>query len=245
MGPFAYSAGYKGINYTEIGRINMISVAIDGPAGAGKSTIARAAAAQLGFIYVDTGALYRSIGLFAVQKKIDFAQKNDIIALLGQIDVELTFVDGEQRVLLCGEDVSDEIRSPEVSMAASVVSAIPEVRSFLFDLQKDMAKHNNVVMDGRDIGTVVLPKAQVKIFLTASPEVRAKRRCLELEQKGERVSYEDVLADIRQRDYNDTHREIAPLKQAEDAVLVDTSELTLEESVQTLTGLIRSRLERE
>lgn len=223
----------------------MISVAIDGPAGAGKSTIARAAAAQLGFIYVDTGALYRSIGLFAVQKKIDFAQKNDIIALLGQIDVELTFVDGEQRVLLCGEDVSDEIRSPEVSMAASVVSAIPEVRSFLFDLQKDMAKHNNVVMDGRDIGTVVLPKAQVKIFLTASPEVRAKRRCLELEQKGERVSYEDVLADIRQRDYNDTHREIAPLRQAEDAVLVDTSELTLEESVQTLTGLIRSRLERE
>lgn len=223
----------------------MISVAIDGPAGAGKSTIARAAAAQLGFIYVDTGALYRSIGLFAVQKKIDFAQKNDIIALLGQIDVELTFVDGEQRVLLCGEDVSDEIRSPEVSMAASVVSAIPEVRSFLFDLQKDMAKHNNVVMDGRDIGTVVLPKAQVKIFLTASPEVRAKRRCLELEQKGKRVSYEDVLADIRQRDYNDTHREIAPLKQAEDAVLVDTSELTLEESVQTLTGLIRSRLERE
>lgn len=130
-------------------------------------------------------------------------------------------------------------------MAASAVSAIPEVRSFLFDLQKDMAKHNNVVMDGRDIGTVVLPDAQVKIFLTASPEVRAKRRCLELEQKGERVSYEDVLADIRQRDYNDTHREIAPLKQAEDAVLVDTSALTLEESVQTLTGLIRSRLERE
>lgn len=223
----------------------MISVAIDGPAGAGKSTIARAAAAQLGFIYVDTGALYRSIGLFVLQKKIDFAQKNDIIALLGQINVNLTFVDGEQRVLLCGEDVSDEIRSPEVSMAASAVSAIPEVRSFLFDLQKDMAKHNNVVMDGRDIGTVVLPDAQVKIFLTASPEVRAKRRCLELEQKGERVSYEDVLADIRQRDYNDTHREIAPLKQAEDAVLVDTSALTLEESVQTLTGLIRSRLERE
>lgn len=223
----------------------MISVAIDGPAGAGKSTIARAAAAQLGFIYVDTGALYRSIGLFVLQKKIDFAQKNDIIALLGQINVNLTFVDGEQRVLLCGEDVSDEIRSPEVSMAASAVSAIPEVRSFLFGLQKDMAKHNNVVMDGRDIGTVVLPDAQVKIFLTASPEVRAKRRCLELEQKGERVSYEDVLADIRQRDYNDTHREIAPLKQAEDAVLVDTSELTLEESVQTLTGLIRSRLERE
>ena len=223
----------------------MISVAIDGPAGAGKSTIARAAAAQLGFIYVDTGALYRSIGLFVLQKKIDFAQKNDIIALLGQINVNLTFVDGEQRVLLCGEDVSDEIRSPEVSMAASAVSAIPEVRSFLFGLQKDMAKHNNVVMDGRDIGTVVLPDAQVKIFLTASPEVRAKRRCLELEQKGERVSYEDVLADIRQRDYNDTHREIAPLKQADDAVLVDTSELTLEESVQTLTGLIRSRLERE
>lgn len=223
----------------------MISVAIDGPAGAGKSTIARAAAAQLGFIYVDTGALYRSIGLFVLQKKIDFAQKNDIIALLRQINVNLTFVDGEQRVLLCGEDVSDEIRSPEVSMAASAVSAIPEVRSFLFGLQKDMAKHNNVVMDGRDIGTVVLPDAQVKIFLTASPEVRAKRRCLELEQKGERVSYEDVLADIRQRDYNDTHREIAPLKQAEDAVLVDTSELTLEESVQTLTGLIRSRLERE
>ena len=130
-------------------------------------------------------------------------------------------------------------------MAASAVSAIPEVRSFWFDLQKDMAKHNNDVMDGRDIGTVVLPDAQVKIFLTASPEVRAKRRCLELEQKGERVSYEDVLADIRQRDYNDTHREIAPLKQAEDAVLVDTSALTLEESVQTLTGLIRSRLERE
>lgn len=220
----------------------MISIAIDGPAGAGKSTIARAAAAQLGFIYVDTGALYRAIGLFAQQKKIDFADKNAIIALLGHLRVELAFADGEQRVLLCGEDVSDKIRTPEVSMAASAVSAIPEVRAFLFDLQKDMARHNNVVMDGRDIGTVVLPQADVKIFLTASAEVRARRRCLELEQKGTPAPYQDVLEDIKKRDYNDSHRAAAPLKQADDAVLVDTSDLTLEESISGLVGLIRQKL---
>lgn len=220
----------------------MISVAIDGPAGAGKSTISRRAAKEIGFLYVDTGALYRAIGLYALRHRVDMDEKRAVDEMLKAIQVELAFVEGEQRVLLCGEDVSSKIRTPEVSMAASRVSAIPEVRAFLFDLQKEMARTHNVVMDGRDIGTVVLPDAQVKIFLTASPEERARRRHAEMLEKGQTADYGAVLEDIRRRDYQDSHRAIAPLVPAENAVLVDTTGNTLEQSVQQLTNIIKERL---
>lgn len=220
----------------------MISVAIDGPAGAGKSTISRRAAKEIGFLYVDTGALYRAIGLYALRHRVDMDEKRAVDEMLKAIQVELAFVEGEQRVLLCGEDVSSKIRTPEVSMAASRVSAIPEVRAFLFGLQKEMARTHNVVMDGRDIGTVVLPDAQVKIFLTASPEERARRRHAEMLEKGQTADYEAVLEDIRRRDYQDSHRAIAPLVPAENAVLVDTTGNTLEQSVQQLTNIIKERL---
>lgn len=217
-----------------------IAVAIDGPAGAGKSTIARAAASSLGFIYVDTGALYRSIGLNALRKGVDLADTKAIENSLEGMKVELSFDEqGAQIVLLNGEDVSSLIRTPEVSMSASKVSAVPAVRAFLLDLQRNMAKTQSVIMDGRDIGTVVLPDAEVKIFLTASPEIRAKRRFDELIQKGQDVKYEDVLADVIERDYNDSHREIAPLKPAEDSVLADTSGLTLEESIELIINIIK------
>lgn len=217
-----------------------IAVAIDGPAGAGKSTIARAAAKELGFIYVDTGALYRSIGLNALRKGVDLADTNAIEKSLEGMKVELSFdSQGAQIVLLNGEDVSSLIRTPEVSMSASKVSAVPAVRAFLLDLQRNMAKTQSVIMDGRDIGTVVLPNAEVKIFLTASPEIRAKRRFDELIEKGQEVKYEDVLADVIERDYNDSHREIAPLKPAEDSKFADTSGLTLEESINLIINIIK------
>ena len=217
-----------------------IAVAIDGPAGAGKSTIARAAAKALGFIYVDTGALYRSIGLNAIRNGVDLADANAIENSLEGMKVELAFdAQGAQIVLLNGEDVSSLIRTPEVSMSASKVSAVPKVRAFLLDLQCNMAKTQSVIMDGRDIGTVVLPNADVKIFLTASPEIRAKRRYDELIEKGQEVKYEDVLADVIERDYNDSHREIAPLKPAEDSKLADTSGLTLEESIELIINIIK------
>lgn len=217
-----------------------IAVAIDGPAGAGKSTIARAAASELGFIYVDTGALYRSIGLNALRSGIDLADTKAIEDSLHDLKVELAFdAQGAQIVLLNGEDVSSLIRTPEVSMSASKVSAVPAVRAFLLDLQRNMAKTQSVIMDGRDIGTVVLPDAEVKIFLTASPEIRAKRRYDELLEKGQDVKYEDVLADVIERDYNDSHREIAPLKPAEDSKLADTSGLTLEESISLIINIIK------
>lgn len=217
-----------------------IAVAIDGPAGAGKSTIARAAASALGFIYVDTGALYRSIGLNALRNGIDLADAKAIEDSLNGLVVELAFdAQGAQVVLLNGEDVSSLIRTPEVSMSASKVSAVPAVRAFLLDLQRYMAKTQSVIMDGRDIGTVVLPDAEVKIFLTASPEIRAKRRFDELVEKGQEVKYEDVLADVIERDYNDSHREIAPLKPAEDSKLADTSGLTLEESISLIINIIK------
>lgn len=217
-----------------------INVAIDGPAGAGKSTIARAASKELGYIYIDTGALYRTVGLNAIRLGVDI-QNDDAVAstLTDGLCVELKFVDGEQRMFLNGEDVSAEIRTPEASMAASRVSAVPAVRKYLFDLQKNLAKTNNCIMDGRDIGTVVLPDADVKIFLTASPEARATRRYKELLEKGMEASYDDVLADMVKRDYDDSHRAIAPLKQADDAVLCDTSELTLEQSVKLIIDTIK------
>ena len=219
----------------------MFNVAIDGPAGAGKSTIAKAAAKELGFIYVDTGALYRAIAYNAVTKGvIDDTQK--IIDMLTDTNVELKYVDGVQAVYLNGDDVSAYIRTPEISMGASKVSAIPQVREFLLNLQRDIAQKNNVIMDGRDIATVVLPNANVKIFLFASPECRAQRRYKELMEKGEDVTLEDVLADVNQRDYQDSHREIAPLKPSEDSVMADTSKLTLEESIQLIINIIKERI---
>lgn len=222
----------------------MINVAIDGPSGAGKSTIARAAAAKLGYMYIDTGALYRTIGLNALRKKVDLSSAEAIAATLGgELKVELKFEDGVQKMYLCGEDVSDDIRTPEASMAASKVSAVPAVRAYLFDLQKNIAKNNNCIMDGRDIGTVVLPDAQVKIFLTASPEARAQRRYKELIQKGMDVRYEDVLFDINKRDKDDSSRAIAPLKKADDAVLCDTSDIDLPMSIDLVIRTIKNALE--
>lgn len=220
----------------------MINIAIDGPAGAGKSTIARQLAAGLGYIYVDTGALYRAVGVNAVRKGADTKDVQQVTATLGSADVSLRFVEGEQRVFLGDEDVSLAIRTPEASMAASNVSAIPAVREFLFDLQRDIAAKNNCIMDGRDIGTVVLPNAQVKIFLTASAEVRAKRRYDELLAKGMQADYKQVLDEMVQRDYQDSHRAIAPLKQADDAVLVDTSDMNLEQVLNTLNKIVKEKM---
>lgn len=223
--------------------MSIINVAIDGPAGAGKSTISRAAAKEMGYIYIDTGALYRTVGLNALRKGADINNPESVIATLtDDLKVELRFIDGEQRMFLCGEDVSDKIRTPEVSSAASITSAVPEVRKFLFDLQKDLAKNNNCIMDGRDIGTVVLPDAKVKIFLTASPEARAERRYKELIEKGMDVKYDDVLTDMIKRDYDDSHRAIAPLKQADDAVLADTSELDLQQSIDLIINIIKDKI---
>ena len=216
----------------------MFSVAIDGPAGAGKSTIAKKAAEELGYIYVDTGALYRSVGLACLRKGTDPADKDGVVAVTKEISVQLKYVDGQQRVLLSGEDVSDDIRKEEVSMAASLVSKIPEVRAFLLDLQRKLAVTNNIIMDGRDIGTVVLPDADVKIFLTASAESRAKRRTIQLREKGEEADEQAILRDIIQRDYQDTHRETAPLKAADDAELIDTTEMTLTESEKSVVDCI-------
>lgn len=219
-----------------------INIAIDGPAGAGKSTIAKAAAKAFGFIYVDTGALYRVVAYFMLSKGIDVNDADNVAGRLRDVVPELKYIDGAQHVFVNGEDVSDKIRTPEVSMGASAVSAIPRVREFLFDLQKRIAAENNVVMDGRDIGTVVLPNADVKIFLTASPEERARRRHKELTEKGQSVTFEEVLADVNKRDYNDTHREIAPLKQAEDAILCDTTDVDLQGAIDMLTNIISEKL---
>lgn len=219
-----------------------INIAIDGPAGAGKSTIAKAAAKALGFIYVDTGALYRAVAYFMISHRIDVNKEDKVASYLCDVVPELKYIDGVQHVFLNGEDVSDKIRTPEVSMGASAVSAIPRVRDFLFDLQKKIAAENNVVMDGRDIGTVVLPNADVKIYLTASAEERARRRHKELTEKGENVSFEEVLADVNKRDYNDMHREVAPLKQAEDAILCDTTNVDLQGAIDMLINIINEKL---
>jgi cytidylate kinase len=220
----------------------MIAIALDGPAGAGKSTIARTVAKKLGFIYIDTGALYRTIGLAATTAGINTDDPAAIAALLDSLTIQLTFRGDEQRVLLNGEDVSDRIRTPEASMMASKVSAIPAVRTFLLSLQRKMAEENNVIMDGRDIGTVVLPNAQIKLFLTASVACRAQRRYEELIAKGMEVTLEDVQSDMEKRDYADSHRAVAPLKPAEDAQIVDTSWLELHQSVALLTEIITRRL---
>jgi cytidylate kinase len=220
----------------------MINIAIDGPSGAGKSTLARKIAKHFGYIYVDTGALYRAVGLFAVRNNVNLKDANNVNKLLPNIKLELSYINGEQCVILNSEDVSKDIRQPAISMAASDVSAIPEVRSFLFDLQKDMAEKNNVVMDGRDIGTVVLPNACVKIFLTATPAERATRRFEELMQKGIAASFDDVLSDIKLRDFNDSNREIAPLKPASDSITVDTTGFEMEKSLEVLINVIKDKL---
>ena len=217
----------------------MRAIAIDGPSGAGKSTMARRLARELGYIYVDTGALYRAIGLYMLGFGVDVGSKNAVFPLLAGLDIKLGYIDREQRVFANGDDVSDRIRIESVSMAASAVSAIPEVRDFLLDLQRQISKENNVVMDGRDIGTVVLPWADVKIFLTAAPEERAQRRFEELVNRGISADYGAVLEDLKQRDYNDSHREAAPLKPADDAILVDTTEISLEESVEILVNIVK------
>lgn len=219
-----------------------VSVAVDGPVGAGKSSIARTAAKMLGFIYVDTGALYRAVGLHCHRNGIDMTDPAAIASALPDIHPEIRLIDGTQHIYLNKEDVSDEIRLPEISMAASAVSAVPAVRAALLDLQRNMAKTNNVIMDGRDIGTVVLPDATVKIFLTAAPEIRAKRRYDELCAKGVQTTFEEVLSDLNTRDYNDSHRETAPLKQADDAVLADTSLLDFERSCELICDIIKERL---
>lgn len=211
-----------------------INIAIDGPAGAGKSSIAKAVAHEKGYIYVDTGALYRSIALFALENSLE---GESLVNSLDEINLSLEFIDGSQHVIMNNNDISDKIRTPEVSMNASKVSAIPEVRKFLFGLQKKIAAENNIIMDGRDIGTVVLPDADLKVFLTASAEERANRRYREIKDM-DGVTYEQVLEDIKKRDYSDMHRDIAPLKQAEDAVLLDTTGMTVDEVKARLISMI-------
>ena len=222
----------------------MRSVAIDGPAGAGKSTLARQAARELGFLYVDTGAIYRTVALKTVRAGADPSDPAQVVPLLEGLDIRMDYgPDGAQRMFLEGEDVSSAIREHQISGLASKVSAIPEVRAFLLDFQRKLAREHDVLMDGRDIGTVVLPDADVKIFLTAAPESRARRRLLELEQKGQKTDFETILRDIVLRDEEDRNRPIAPLRQAEDAVLLDTTQLNLEQSLQALLSIIKEKIE--
>ena len=221
----------------------MFAIAIDGPAGAGKSTIARKVAAELSIIYVDTGAMYRAIGAYAIRKGVDTKDAESVTALLPEISLELSYSEEQgQRIFLNGEDVSTEIRLPEMGMAASNVSAIPDVRAFLLEQQRSMAKRQSVIMDGRDIGTVVLPDAEVKIFLTASPEERARRRWKEFSEKGLPDTYEEILADVIRRDEQDMNRPIAPLKQADDAVLLDSTELNFAQTVEKVKEIIKERV---
>ena len=218
-----------------------ISVAIDGPSGAGKSTVAKALAAEFDLIYVDTGAIYRTVGLAAQYADVSSKDSEGVIALLPGMDIDIAYDSaGAQRMLLNGKDVSDEIRTPRSSIYASDVSAIPEVRAFLMDMQRSMAEKYSVVMDGRDIGTVVLPNADIKVFLTASASERARRRWLELQQRGSEASYDEVLRDIEYRDKQDSSRAAAPLKPAEDAVLIDNSDLDFAQSVEAVAALIRA-----
>lgn len=217
------------------------SVALDGPGGAGKSTIAKEIAKQKNIVYVDTGAMYRAIGLYMLCNGIDINDSRAVCAVLPAVDIKLEYTDGAQRIILCGKDVSAEIRKNQVSMAASTVSAYPRVRQFLLETQRSLAKTQSVIMDGRDIGTVVLPNATVKIFITADSRVRAQRRYKELLQRGEEITYEKVLRDIQRRDYRDSHRRAAPLKQAEDAVLLDTSDMDFDTAVKAVKDIIESK----
>lgn len=219
----------------------MISIAIDGPAGAGKSSICRRLAEELHYLHVDTGAIYRAVGLFMLRRHKNPADPAEVLPLLPQVKIDLQFVEGEQRILLNGEDVSEAIRLPEASAAASAVSALPEVRAYLLEQQRSLARQYNVIMDGRDIGTVVLPHATIKIYLTAAPEERARRRWLQQRSKGIGESYEEVLAAVKKRDYDDSHRAAAPLCRAEDAWLCDSTHLDFEETVAAMLSYIRQK----
>ncbi len=221
---------------------SIYSVAVDGPSGAGKSTLSKAVAKELGIVYVDTGAIYRTIGYYVFTKGIDPKDGEAVAAVLPQVQVDMRYgADGLQRMYLGGEDVTEKIRLPEISMYASAVSAIPAVRAFLLEMQRDMARRSSVIMDGRDIGTVVLPEAQVKIFLCADVQVRARRRTLELEQRGTPKPYEQVLEEMEQRDWADSHRAAAPLRPAEDAVIVDTTNMDFDQSKEAILQVIRRR----
>ena len=221
----------------------LYSVAIDGPSGAGKSSVAKAIAKELNILYVDTGAIYRTIGLAVFRRALDPKRKEGMLPVLPELDIRMAYGDdGLQHMLLNGEDVTAEIRRPEISLYASDVSAMAEVREFLMEMQRDMARKNCVVMDGRDIGTVVLPDADVKIFLTASAQERARRRFLELQKRGMEKPYEAILAEQEIRDYNDTHRAVAPLKPADDSMIVDTTELDFERSKEKILSIIREKL---
>lgn len=221
----------------------MVSIAIDGPSGAGKSSLAKALAKDLGYVYVDTGAMYRSIGLYAVRAGVDPHDADAVAALLPGIKLDIRLLDGTQHVYLNGEDVSTAIRAENIGMAASAVATHPAVRTFLLDTQRGLAESQNILMDGRDIGTVILPDAPVKIFLTASAQSRAERRYKELIEKGQQVTMDGILHDINERDRQDMTRAVAPLKQADDAVLLDTSSLTLEESIAAVLRIIREKTE--
>lgn len=219
------------------------SIAVDGPSGAGKSTLAKAVAAELHILYVDTGAIYRTIGCYARRRGVDARDTQAVIALLPQVKIEMRYdAQGLQHMLLQGEDVTEEIRLPEMSLYASAVSAIPEVRTFLLEMQRDFARKSSVIMDGRDIGTVVLPYADVKIFLQADVEVRARRREKELQERGTPRPFQQVLAEMKERDYNDAHRSAAPLRAAEDAAVVDTSDLDFQQSKEALLAIIRKKV---
>ena len=217
-------------------------IALDGPSGAGKSTIAKRLSAELGFVYVDTGAMYRTVGLYCLQNNVDTDDEAAVAAVLPNINIELKYVDGEQRIFLNGTDVSADIRMNEVSMAASKTSAYKAVRGFLLDSQRNVAKTQSVIMDGRDIGTVVLPDAEIKIFIVGDATVRAKRRHKELLEKGQNISLQEVLEDIITRDHNDTNRAEAPLKQAEDAVLLDTTYKNFEEAYKSVLEIVKSKM---
>ena len=219
----------------------MIRIAIDGPGGAGKSSVAKAVSRELGIIYVDTGALYRTIGLYVTRKGISTTDNEAVTAILPEIKIDIKYIDSKQVIFLNGDEVGDNIRTPEISMAASNVSAIPEVRAFLLDMQRGLAESNSVIMDGRDIGTVILPKAEVKIFLTATPEARAKRRYKELIAKGQDVKYEDVYNEMVLRDKNDSTRSVAPCVPAEDAVFLDNSDLTEDETTAKVIEIVKKK----
>ena len=220
----------------------MINIALDGPAGAGKSWLAKTLAAELGYIHVDTGALYRSIGLYMQRKGLSLDDRKKFIERLPEITLSLSFNGGKQHVILCGEDVTDFIRTPEISLYASAVSSVPEVRDFLLETQRNLARENDVRMDGRDIGTVIIPDADVKIYVTASDEVRANRRMLELKEKGIEQSFENVLADMKKRDFQDASRDVAPAVAAEDAVILDNSELDREETLSEALRIIKEKI---
>ena len=221
----------------------MYQIAIDGPSGAGKSSLARRVARELSYIYVDTGAMYRAVGLYMYQNGIEPTDAEAVTAALAHVQVTVGYENGEQHVYLGGKDVSTAIREHIISRYASCVSAIPAVRAFLLELQRDMAKTHNVVMDGRDIGTVIFPDAQVKLYLTADDETRARRRCLELEQRGTPKPYEDVLREMEQRDYNDTHRAAAPLRPADDAIMIDNTDMDFAASLDLLLDVIKGSVE--